>query len=200
MIRSFDSPLTLTDDGRNVIGRMVPFGEVRHIREMIAGDLDEYDEEFLPGCTARMRQVALSRGGSPAWIRFTVDHEQGFDHRIGYCSAMTEDGDGVNTTFRLYDDPVRLDKVRSMLAESHTGLSIEFDDTAAPRIDGDLRQRRQINVSAVTATPVAVYSNARVLAIRAEDDPLAAAGTPNLDRVRQMIAAMSAKAPEGLPS
>lgn len=188
MIRQFDTGMTLSDDGRSVFGRMVPFGEARHIREFVAGQLDEYDEEFLPGCTARMRQVAMSRGGAPAWIRFTVDHEAGFDHRIGYCTTMTESDSGVDTTFRLYDDPARLDKVRSMLAESHTGLSIEFDDVAPPRVDGALRQRRQINVTAVTATPVPVYASARVLAVRADEDPLAAAGTPNLDRVRALLA------------
>lgn len=187
MRRSFDSTLAVSDDGRQVLGRMLPFKVVAHIREMVNGELDEYDEEFLPGCTARMRQVAANRGGAPAWIRFTVDHEAGFDHRIGYCTAMAEDEDGVNGTFRLYDDPAHLDKVRSMLTESHTGMSIEFDDVAAPLIEGDLRRRRQINVSAVTATPVPVYASAR-LVVRADDDPLAGAGTPNLDRVRQMLA------------
>lgn len=188
MRRTFDSGLLLSDDGRAVFGRVLPFAEVVHVREIMNGELEEYDEEFLPGCTARMRQVATSRGGAPAWIRLTVDHEPGFDHRIGYCTAMAEDETGVNGTFRLYDDPVRLDKVRSMLTESHTGLSIEFDDVAAPRIAGMLRQRRQINIGAVTATPIPVYASARVLAVRAEDDPLTGAGTPNLDRVRELLA------------
>lgn len=194
MIRQFDSGLTLSEDGRSVIGRMLPFGEVRHIREVFDGEVDEYDEEFLPGCTQRMRQVAKSRGGAPAWIRFTVDHEQGFDHRIGYCSVMGEDDAGVNTEFRLYQDPARLDKVRSMLAESHTGLSIEFDDVGT-RLDGPLRRRRQINVTAVTATPIPVYESARVLAVRSTGDVLATAGTPNLDRVRAMLAPLTAEVP-----
>lgn len=188
MLRSFDQTLTLSEDGREVFGRVLPFGEVGHIREMVAGALDEYDEEFLPGCTARIRQVAAGRGGQPSWIRLTIDHEPGFDHRIGYCTAMAEDDGGVNGTFRLYADPVRLDKVRSMLAESHTGMSIEFDDVGSPP-EGPLRRRRQINVTAVTATPIPVYSSAR-LVLRAEDDVLEAAGTPNLDRVREMLAGL----------
>lgn len=189
MIRQFNLPLSISDDGRNVFGRMVPFGEVAHVTEMVGGEVEEYDEEFLPGCTARMRQVARSRGGAPAWIRLTLDHEPGFDHRVGYCIEMTEDADGVNGTFRLYDDPVRLDKVRSMLGESHTGMSIEFADVTPPITTGDLRQRRQVNIGAVTATPIPVYASARVLAVRAAD-PLDAAGTPNLDTVRAMLAQM----------
>lgn len=81
-----------------------------------------------------------------------------------------------------------------MLTESHTGLSIEFDDVGAP-LDGMMRRHRQINVAAVTATPVPVYATARVLAVRDENDPLAAAGTPNLDRVREMLAAYALPSP-----
>lgn len=194
MIRSFASALSLPEDGdgRTVIGRVLPFGDVQHIREMVNGELDEYDEEFLPGCTAAIRQTAQKRGGAPAWIRFTVDHEQDFGHRIGFCNSMVEDAQGVNASFRLYDDPGRLDKVRSMLHESHTGLSIEFDDRAAPLIDGTLRQRRMIEVFAVTATAVPIYPSARVLSMRGGNSPMADMSTPNLDQVRDILAAMGA--------
>lgn len=199
MIRSFDSALVLPEDGdgRTVIGRVVPFGDIQHIREMVNGKFEEYDEEFLPGCTAAIRQKAKNRGGAPAWIRFTVDHEQDFGHRIGFCNSLAEDEQGVNATFRLYDDTERLNKVRSMLTESHTGLSIEFDDRAAPIVTGDLRQRRMIEMFAVTATSVPVYTSARVMGLRGEDPALAAMATPNLDRARDMLATMGGW---GLPS
>jgi hypothetical protein len=189
MLRSFDSALALTDDGREVIGRIVPLGQVAHIREIGAhGELEEYDEVFEPGCTERMRQVAKSRGGHPAWIRLTLDHGQTEDSRIGFCTSLLEDETGVDGIFRLHADPWRLDKVRSMLTESHTGFSIEFVDHSPPKIEGNLRRRRQIHISAVTATPIPVYASARILAVRADGDPLTSAGTPNLDRVRAMLA------------
>jgi len=196
MIRSFALPLTLDADGRTVFGRIFPFGSIAHIRERnaITGDIDEYDEEFLPGCTERMRQVAMSRGGAPAWIKFTLDHEVGFDHRVGYCTTMAEAEGGVDCSFKLYAD-ARLDKVRSMLGESHTGLSIEFDDLAPPIIEGTLQRRRQINIGAVTATPIPVYAEARVLALRSDEDPVTNAGTPKLDAVRAMLAAMDSSDP-----
>lgn len=187
MRRAFDTALELDADGRQVFGRMFPFGEVAHIRELDDdGALDEYDEEFLPGCTARMRQVAASRGGSPAWIRFTVDHGQTLADRVGYCRELTERDDGAYGAFKLYPT-ADLEKVRAMLGESHTGLSVEFTDIAAPLVDGALRRRRQINVDAVTATPIPVYASAGILAMRAVGEPLDGP-TPNLERVRAMLA------------
>jgi len=186
MLRAFDASLELSADGREVFGRMFPLNEVAHIRELLDGQLDEYDESFDPGCTVRMQQTAKRRGGSPAWIGFTLDHERAFDHRLGFCTELTERDGGAYGRFKLYDDPTRLDKVRSMLAESHTGLSIEFTDVAPPIIDGNLRRRRQIHISHVTATPIPVYSSAKILAVRSDDDPLG--GTPNLDRVRALLA------------
>ena len=189
MLRAFDAQLELAPDGRSVSGRIVPLNEVAHVREMtLDGGLDEYDEMFLPGCTARMRQTAQRRGGHPAWIGFTLDHERSFDARLGFCTELVEASDGVDAEFRLYDDPARLDKVRSILAESHTGLSIEFTDVAPPLVEGQLRSRRQIHIAHVTATPIPVYTSAKIMAVRADNDPLASAGTPNLDSVRAMLA------------
>lgn len=192
MTRAFDTALELRDipEGHEVYGRMFPFGVRARVHDPDGlGGWDEYDEEFLPGCTARMRQIASARGG-PGWIALTVDHEPTLDARLGYCRALDEQTDGAYGTFRLYDDPARIDKVRDMLRTSHTGLSIEFIDRAPPLIDGELRQRRQINISRVTATPVPVYAEAGVLALRADAEPLDC-GTPNLDRARALLASIA---------
>jgi phage head maturation protease len=189
-VRSLATDWNVSEDGRFVEGRIFPFGEVAHITELIDGEVDEYDEEFLPGCTTRMRQAAAgSRGGAPAWVRFTIDHERSFDARLGYCTELSEADDGAHGSFRLYDGP-QLAKARDMLNSSHNGLSVEFSDRVAPQIEGDLRRRVQINLFAVTATPVPVYDTARVLSVRGDDDPLAALGTPNLDRVQAILASM----------
>lgn len=191
MRRAFSSDLEVSDDGRTVVGRLFPFNVVAHVRELNdAGELESYDESFMPQCTLRMQQVAHRRGGSPAWIKFTVDHEQTFDARLGYCSALEERGDGAWGTFRLYEG-AHLPKVRSMLAESHKGLSIEFIDAAPPLISGDLRQRRQINMSAVTATPIPVYAEAGIVSVRAEDSP-DMTSTPNLAELDRILAELRA--------
>jgi len=187
--RAFDTDLEFDEAKREVYGRMFPFNTVAHVREMNAdGGIDEYDEMMMPGCTERMRQVAAKRsGGTPAWIGFTIDHLPGLDARLGYCTSIEErDDDGAWGTFKLYDGP-QLPKVRSMLEESHKGLSIEFTDMAPPLIHDGVVRRRQINISHCTATPIPVYEAAGIVAIRSAEDPLAS-GTPNLDRVRAMIA------------
>jgi HK97 family phage prohead protease len=189
-VRALATEWELEDEGRTVTGQIVPFGEVAHVIEMVDGERQEYDEEFLPGCTLRMRQTARARGGQPAWIRFTIDHEQAFDSRLGYCTSLTESPKGARGTFRLYDGP-QLPKVRSMLTESHNGLSIEFSDIAPPsKTEGGVVQRRQINLAAVTATPIPVYAGAKILAVREVDDILEAVGTPNIAEVRAMLAAL----------
>lgn len=188
MRRSFDTEWTIAgEDGRLVHGRLFPFGEVTHIRETVApGEVDEYDETFLPSCTARMRQVAAARGGAPAWISFSYDHDRSFDARLGHCLTIAEEDDGAYGTFKLIDPEPRLSRVRAMLTESHRGLSIEFADIGRP-LSGPLREHRQINIADVTATPVPVYDTARILQLRAEEDPIDSAGTPNLDAVRSLL-------------
>lgn len=172
-------------DEMTVVGRIFPFGETARVADPTAdGTLDVYEEEFLPGCTAGQRQ------SSPKRIRYTLDHEQGYDHRIGYCEELAERDDGVHGTFRLYEGH-DLPKVQSMLRTSHTGLSIEFVDRSSKSNppSGPHRQRRQIHIVAVTATPIPAYASARILAMR-EADPFDVP-TPNLDRVRSVLAGWS---------
>lgn len=187
MKRAFDSVLEFKEDAREVFGRIFPFHQRARVREMENGQLVDYTEEFLPGCTQRMRQVAQRRGGGPTWISFTIDHDSAFDSRLGFCTNMNEEDDGAYGTFRLYDGP-HLPKVRSMLMESHKGLSVEFSDVATPVISngGALRQRRQINVAHVTATPIPIYEAAGILAMR--DGDAMDMGTPNLDAALALLA------------
>lgn len=171
-------------DERTVEGRIFPFGETARVADPNPdGTADVYDEEFLPGCTRRMRQA------SPQRIRFTLDHAQDFDHHVGHCTQLAERDDGVYCAFELYDGH-DLPKVQSMLRTSHSGLSVEFLDVTRTPPTGDHRQRRQIHIFAVTATPIPAYSSARILAMR-DADPYAVP-TPNLDRVRTMLAAWPA--------
>jgi hypothetical protein len=181
--------LELANDGREVVGRIVPIGTPAHIREQLAdGAVDEYEEVFLPGCTNKIRADARKRnGGHPSWIKLTLDHRRGLDHEIGYCTELVEQADGVDAVFMLHQDPYRLDKIRSMLAESHTGLSIEFVDISKAPPAGPVRERRQILIDCVSATPIPVYSDARILALRSDPQLLASNETPNLDRVRELL-------------
>jgi hypothetical protein len=183
-VRFMPTEWTLGEGGRTVSGRIVPFGEVAQVHDVVDGEIVRYREEFLPGCMTRMIQGAPARGG-PKWIRFTMDHEQTFDANVGHCTDLSETDDGGHASFYLYDGP-QLTKVRDMLRTSHEGLSVEFKEVRPPIIENEVHRQRQIFITAVTATPAPAYSGAKVLAMReSEEVPL---GTPNLDRVAEMLA------------
>jgi HK97 family phage prohead protease len=166
-------------DERTVLGRIFPFGEWAKVADPTPEGLDIYEESFLPGCTARMRAA------SPKRIKFTLDHSDAFDRETGFCMDLAEKDDGAWGTFRLYEGH-DLPKYQSMLRESHDGLSVEFIDVTHTPPTGPRRERRQVHIFAVTATPIPAYNGARIMAMR-EGDPLELA-TPNLDRVKAMLA------------
>lgn len=184
--RSFDAALELRDDdGRPIVaGRIVPIGVEANIAEPGPdGTVRTYRERFLPGCSTRARQQA-DRYGHCRYVALKLDHSDTLDHRIGYGLALEERADGVYATFGLYQSG-GLDKVRSMLRESHTGLSIEFSDAAEPVTDGDLVSRRQIHLHGVAATPIPAYPGAVITAVRSAD--AVDDGTPRLDAALKLL-------------
>jgi HK97 family phage prohead protease len=175
------------DGTPEVVGRIIPFGVTADVADVIDGTLVRYRERFLPGCTAKVRQDA-SRNGGPRWVSLKLGHVETFDERIGWARSIEEREDGVWATFGLYLDPQRLDKVRSILRTSHTGLSVEFTDRVAPQVDVEagVVSRRAIALHGVAATPVPQYADAVIASVRSgvpEDF-----GTPNIDRVEAMLA------------
>lgn len=169
-----------------VVGRIIPFGVVAQVADVIDGQLVRYRERFLPGCTTKVRQDA-ERSGGPRWVSLKLGHVETFDERIGWARSIEERPDGVWATFGLYLDPGRLDKVRSILRTSHTGLSVEFTDRVSPDIDVELGlvSRRAIALHGVAATPVPQYQDAAIVSVRGGDLDM---GTPNLERVERMLA------------
>lgn len=173
-------------DGRTVVGRIVPYNEVAHVVEPDeSGKIVEYDEAFPPASLTKMMQGAGARGNDYRFIRFTLDHEPSFDHRIGFATGLESRDDGAWATFRLYESN-DLPKVRSMLTESHTGLSVEFFATRSRTRDDGVIERLGAHIHTVTATPSPMYAGATIAAMRGEDVP--AVGTPHLDELRAYLA------------
>lgn len=179
--RSFDANWMLRDDGRTVEGRIVPYGEVVEVVE----HGERFRETFLPRSCARMAQFA-ARKGNASWIEFRLEHNESFDAHIGYARSLVEKDDGAYATFRLYES-ADLDKVQSMLRESHTGLSVFFNDRVEPKRSADgIVQRVQVDIRHVAATPVPVYAGAAITGIRSDD--AIDLGTPLLDEVKEYLA------------
>lgn len=189
MTRSFEQfePLQLRDDGRSVYGLVVPWNTASSITERnAAGEIETYDEAFLPTSFSQMETIAKKRKNW-GWIALRMDHDPSMDARVGFARSVTVDKKGAYADFRLYDGP-QLEKVRSMLSESHTGLSVEFVDTAKPRrSDGGTVLRTQVYVSGVAATPMPAYTDAAVLAMR-EDVDVPPLRTPANDAVAEWLA------------
>jgi hypothetical protein len=169
-----------------VVGRLFPFGEQAHVREVHEGELLDYDEVFLPGCTLRLRQL-ISRGLDPRFITYQLDHEApGIDGRLGYGLSLEERDDGAYAHLQLYRNRSNYDMVREMLSTSHRGMSVMFSDQVPPNVEGRLVARRQVNIHHVAAVPTPAYASAGVVSMRSTDEA-PASHTPNLDRVRAML-------------
>lgn len=192
MKRSFDvDALQVSDDGKTVQGRIVPYNEVATIMERRGSEVVTYKEQFLPGSCTRIEQRANKRGNA-GFIAFLLEHEEReFSARIGYAKTVWQEDDGAYATFGLYDGG-DLDKVRSMLQTSHTGLSVSFGDAAAPKqIDG-IVSRTQVEIGHVAATPIPCYAGAGITEIRdLSTIEIVNDATPNLDDVRRWLEEMA---------
>lgn len=187
-LRSAD--FELRDDGRTLSGRIVPYNEVANVVDFDdeTKKLVRYQETFLPHSLAAMAQGFAARGGKFAngqFIPLLIDHSDNFDNMIGHATELRDEDDGAYASFRLYDDS-RIQKIRSVLTESHRGLSISFRDVRTPRIVNDVVQRVQVFVSHVAATPSPQYQSAGILTLRSneETEPV----TPLLNGVKEWLA------------
>lgn len=178
------------DDMRSVEGCIIPYNRVTSVTEPDnSGALHTYREQFLPRSIMTQSEYAR-RKGAVAGVWFLLEHnESNFDHKIGYVRELRDGADGAYAVMRLYDD-ARIEKVRSMLSESHTGLSVSFRDTAAPKVLDGIVSRTQVYIDHVAATPVPCYDDARIMAIR-DGEPTNAesyAHYPHLEELRAWLA------------
>lgn len=192
--RHFDV-MAIRDDGRTVEGRIVPYADVTEVVDIHpqTGKLAKYREQFLPNSFTHAVQYARSRGNA-GFIHLNLEHVEELSARIGYAKSLDERDDGVYASFRLYASR-DLEKVQSMLEESHTGLSVKFADVRPIRMVDDIVSHVQVALVHVAATPQPAYRNAKVLAMRGADDDDTQISqvdmpTPNLDDVRQWLASM----------
>jgi phage head maturation protease len=196
LVRSITpAELELRDDGRTVEGLIVPYDEPAPVVDIHpqTGKRQPFTEVFTRGAIARQLQMIDDKlRGRPNYIRLNLDHGEDLPRQIGYARSLTEASDGAHATFGLYDRP-DLDLIRSMLKESHDGLSVEFVDHGSS-VDGDYVYRRSVEVRAVAATPMPTYRKAKVLAVRedvGEEPPeieeLPPLRTPDLDHYREIF-------------
>ena len=182
----------MRDDGRTLTGCIVPYGQIAEIVEYDdeRAALVRYAETFLPHSLAAMAQSFRARGGkmpgTGQYVPLLLDHNDSFDSRIGYATELTDEEDGAYATFRLYDAN-DITKVRSILNESHNGLSVAFKDIKEPKINGGVISRVQVFLGHVAATPTPAYSGAMITGMRSGDS-VPEMVRPNLSSVREWLA------------
>lgn len=178
-------------DGRTVEGRIVPYDEVVTIRDRhpLTGEMVEFNEQFLHGSCKAMEQACEQRRNA-SFIAYLIDHEErDFGSKIGYAQWIKDAKDGGYASFRLY--PGRdLEKVQAMLRESHKGLSVKFRDTRPPKLIDNVVSRVQVHIDHVAATPLPAYRNAKVLAMRDDEQTAIEYGTPKLDELDSWFASI----------
>jgi HK97 family phage prohead protease len=188
-IRSVD--FQMRDDGRTLEGRIVPYGEIANVidPDPETKGVIRYREQFLPHSLAAMVQGFRARRGdvskrSNVFVPLLIDHNDNFDSMIGQAVDLDDRDDGAYGTFRLYDDD-RITKIRSVLTESHTGLSVMFRDTRNPKVIDGVVSRVQVVINHVAATPVPAYSGAAITSMRETGETVTE--TPLLNGVREWL-------------
>jgi phage head maturation protease len=178
----------LRDDGRTLDGCIVPYAEPADVVDLNdEGELVRYREQFLLHSLANMAQGFKARSGKGMNVPLLLDHdESSMDRMVGFATNIESRDEGAFATFRLYDD-ANIVKVRSILTESHTGLSIKFRDIREPKLIDGIVSRVQVYVAHVAATPIPTYAGAAIASVRSNGEPVIAP-TPSLDEVKAWLA------------
>lgn len=181
----------LRSDGRTLDGCIVPYNQVANIVELDdAGEVVRYQEQFLQHSLYNMATGFRARSGKGMNVPLLLDHDESFERLAGFATMLESREDGAYATFRLYDD-ANIAKVRSILSESHTGLSVKFRDIREPRLIDGVTSRVQVFIAHVAATPTPAYAGAAIGSIRSNGE-IVEGPTPALDDVRAWLQAQRA--------
>lgn len=187
LLRSFDNrQLEVKRDGI-VEGLIVPWMTPADVLEDVPGvGIVEYREQFARGSFARAEKA-------PNRVLLTFTHDENFPNVMGYGLAHRDSAEGAIHTWKLYD--ATRDKAEEVLGTSHTGLSVTFRSIrplyGQLERQGALVTREAVHVSSVAATDNPVYADARVLALREQQDELQAQREAEQERARKQVEALA---------
>jgi len=183
LLRSFDSTqLELKRDGI-VEGLIVPWMSPSDVVEDVPGvGVVQYREQFARGAFARAEKA-------PNRVLLTFTHDESFPNVMGYGRAYRDSAEGAILEWKLYE--ATRDKAEDVLRESHTGLSVTFRSIrplyGQTEREGALVTREAVHLSSVAATDRPVYAEARVLALRAQQEELQAQQEAERERIARQL-------------
>jgi len=162
-VRSFEAVLELRADGegRTLVGRAVPYGEV--------ADIPEGRERFLYGAFARQLAAGpdiLQR------VKLFDSHQARGGQPVGRTAALSERSDGLYGDWPLYATSKGNDALELIRTGEVTGLSIGFKALSTRRAQDGTLERTAAHLDHVALTHEPVYNGAAVMTVRSQARPL----------------------------
>ena len=146
-------------DGRTLVSRLVPYGEVATVND---GD-GPYQETFDTGAfKAQMRAAHRIK----AFLNFR--HRQGLSDIIGHAANIEDRGDGLHGELRVLDVPDGDKALKLVEAGELDRISIEFQPVKDDVIDGVVH-RVAARLLGVALVPEGAYGGAQVIAVREDE-------------------------------
>ena len=145
-------------DGRTIIGRCVPYGEVATVADE---DGRPYKEAFARGAFRR------ATAGAPQHVILDFEHQRSLDNVVGQGVEFVERADGLHGVFRARPDS-NGDRALGMIQDGVlTGLSVRAMLISPGRRDGDVIVRTHCHLDRVALVREPAYAGAGITAVRA---------------------------------
>lgn len=158
-LRAVDSQLSVTGDGRTVVGLLAPYNEITQVND----GFGPYYETFDPGCFARCIR------GSASYLRVQLEHN---GHWVGRGHAWQDGPTGLAAQLRLDDTEAGREASFKIRDGQTPGLSLAFrpspSDPTRQHEDGRsvVHRQRVKALHHVALCQVPAYSQAQVTAVR----------------------------------
>jgi HK97 family phage prohead protease len=159
-IRSFDTELSLSGDGRTVSGMLAPYGEIAYVND----GFGPYYETFDRGCFEK-----CIRGGRANYLRVQLEHN---GHWVGRGAFFHDQPSGLCADLRLDDTEAGREAAFKIRDQQTPGLSLAFQSAAfnetIQHADGRsvLHRKRVKGLHHVALCQFPAYKEAQVTAVR----------------------------------
>jgi len=160
IVRTYQADIT-DADGRSIVGRIVPYGEVASVADHPDGR--RYREGFVGGAFRRNTQA-------PNRVLLDFEHGRGLADKVGHGTELVERDDGLHGVFRTTEagnGPLALELVNAGVL---TGFSVECEVFRSTRRSDGVVLRTSCNLLGVALCRDPAYDGARVEAVRTAVD------------------------------
>lgn len=163
LLRSFDRP-ELTEDGRTIRGRVVPYNEVARVADSDTGPI--YEELFSPGSFQRATRAA--RAGR---VDLRYGHGDSLLDVIGPATEFEERQDGLWGTFRAMERSAPADQALAMIeAGLIGGFSVGFVPIRTLAGARGVKVRAGCHLEHVALVKEPAYTSALIESVRSAPD------------------------------